>query len=173
MQPASPSSAASGSAPQAGSGPAAGSSAGGAGGAQPPGTAVTAAASNPFHALEMNSKNVIKMNGLVVASSLKQLGEPTALPALVAYIASQTNKDVDDIKASVKQVLRHGMQYGFIDRLNSKYFLTTAARRPKASGSASKTSVKSGRRKRKRGKSPGGDSTGSKKSRRKKSRKRR
>lgn len=137
------------------------------------GVGAAGSASNPFQALEMNSKNVIKMNGLVVASSLKQLGEPTALPALVAYIAKQTNKDIDDIKASVKQVLRHGMQYGFIDRLNSKYFLTTAARRPKASGSASKTSVKSGgRRKRRRGKSPGGDSTGSKKSRRKRSKRR-
>lgn len=67
----------------------------------------------------------MQTNGKYVVSALEHIGEPTTVAALVDFIAAQTNSPAIEVDQPVRQVLRKGLAYGFVERLQSKYYLTS------------------------------------------------
>lgn len=73
-----------------------------------------------------------KINGTVVSKALKRLNKPATLQTIVAHIAEQTQRNRADIAQAVREALRHGLDLGFVDRLNSRYYCLTHAARAMA-----------------------------------------
>lgn len=76
--------------------------------------------------ISQQHRAIMRTNGKYVVHALEHIGEPTTLAALVACVAQQTNNAPAALEEPVRQVLRKGLAYGFVERLQAKYYLTSS-----------------------------------------------
>ncbi|XP_023302434.2 uncharacterized protein LOC111684486 [Lucilia cuprina] len=61
-------------------------------------------------------------NGQLILQTLQNLDEPSTILKISKKIADTVGADINDVKDSVKATLDGGVQYGYVQRLNRKYF---------------------------------------------------
>ncbi|KAH8413248.1 hypothetical protein KR009_009138, partial [Drosophila setifemur] len=62
-------------------------------------------------------------NGAIVVHTLQLLNSPATLREILATIAKNTDLQQEEIKMPVKQTLEMGQRFGYLQRLNGRYFL--------------------------------------------------
>ncbi|XP_065358535.1 uncharacterized protein LOC135952498 [Calliphora vicina] len=64
----------------------------------------------------------VNQNGQLILQTLQNLEEPSTILKISKTIADAVGADINDVKESVKATLDGGVQYGYVQRLNRKYF---------------------------------------------------
>ncbi|TMW51280.1 hypothetical protein DOY81_003666, partial [Sarcophaga bullata] len=62
-------------------------------------------------------------NGQLILKTLQNLDEPSSAAEISKQIADTVGVGVNDVKDSVKETLDGGVRYGYVQRVNKKYFM--------------------------------------------------
>lgn len=65
----------------------------------------------------------LQHNGQIVSGAMATVG-PASLPEIVNYVSTLSVDDRSAIQSSVKQILRKGLAYGFVQKIDNKYSLS-------------------------------------------------
>lgn len=97
---------------------------------------------------QLSIRDVRRRNGMLLLSTMQQLGEPTTMHQLVEHVAASTPElPADSVRTEVQRFLRAGNSNGFIERNESdgKYALrfdaTTAATAAATTGASTRAAA--------------------------------